>query len=53
MLKASDEAQQNIAVGRSENLHEAMITTEKAEVGLKYVMQIRNKVLDNYQTSKR
>lgn len=48
MLQQSDAAQENVAIGKSENLHEAMITTEKAEVSLKYALQIRNKALEAY-----
>ena len=37
-----------LAVGKSENLHEAMIGYEKAETALKLLVQVRNKALDAY-----
>lgn len=38
-----------IATGEIENLHEAMIAAQKADVALQLTMQIRNKVLDAYR----
>jgi flagellar hook-basal body complex protein FliE len=49
LLAQSDKANQEIAIGKSENLHEAMISTEKADTALKYLVQVRNKILDAYR----
>ncbi len=49
LLGASDKATTELAVGRSENLHEAMIATEKAESAMKFLVQVRNKALDAYR----
>jgi len=49
LLTAADKATQELAVGRSENIHEAMIATEKAESAMKFLVQVRNKALDAYR----
>ncbi len=38
-----------IASGEMENIHEAMIATQKADITLQLTMQIRNKVLEAYR----
>ncbi len=38
-----------IATGQLENIHEAMIATQKADIALQLTMQIRNKILDAYR----
>lgn len=48
-LAESDKMNLNLATGKSENLHEAMIAVEKAETALKLLVQVRNKALDAYQ----
>ena len=48
LMQAADKATQNMAIGRSENLHEAMIATEKAETALKFLVQVRNKAIEAY-----
>jgi flagellar hook-basal body complex protein FliE len=48
MLKAADQKSTELAVGKTENLHDAMITVEKAETALKLMMQVRNKALEAY-----
>ena len=37
-----------LAAGRTDNIHEVMIVVEKAEIALQLAMQIRNKILDAY-----
>ncbi|KNY28385.1 flagellar hook-basal body complex protein FliE [Pseudobacteroides cellulosolvens] len=44
----SKELTENLAVGRTDNIHEVLIAGEKAEVALQLTMQIRNKILDAY-----
>lgn len=41
---------QNLATGGSENLHDVIISMEKAEMTLQYAIQVRNKVMDAYQS---
>lgn len=48
MLKESDKKASELALGKTENLHEAMIATEKAETALKFLVQVRNKAIDAY-----
>ena len=40
----------DIATGGEENLHDIIISMEKAEMTLQYAIQIRNKALDAYQS---
>lgn len=49
LLGAADKSATELATGKSENLHDAMIHMEKAETAFKLLMQVRNKVLDAYQ----
>jgi flagellar hook-basal body complex protein FliE len=41
---------QNLATGGSDNLHDVIISMEKAEMTLQYAIQVRNKVMDAYQS---
>lgn len=47
--KTSDAYKTKLASGDLENIHEAMIASQKAEVSLLFMMEIRNKVLDAYR----
>ncbi|BAS27496.1 flagellar hook-basal body complex protein FliE [Limnochorda pilosa] len=46
--RAEEEAQ-SLARGEVENLHQVMITAEKAQLALELTVAIRNKVLEAYQ----
>jgi flagellar hook-basal body complex protein FliE len=48
MLNESDQKNTDLAIGKSENLHEAMIASEKAESALKLMVQTRNRALEAY-----
>ena len=48
LLNASDKKSVAVAVGKSENLHDAMIGYEKAETALKLLVQVRNKAIEAY-----
>lgn len=39
----------SLATGGEENLHDVMISLQKASMTLQYAIAIRNKVLDSYQ----
>lgn len=42
-------AMEDLATGRSSNLHETMIAIQKAEISFKMLMQVRNKIINAYQ----
>jgi flagellar hook-basal body complex protein FliE len=46
----SNEKIRALATGGEENLHDVMIAMEKANLTLQYAIQIRNKVLEAYQS---
>ena len=45
----ADLAIQQLHGGGEKNLHEAMIAMEKADITLRFAVQVRNKALDAYQ----
>lgn len=49
MQKASDKAIQNLATGKTDNVADVMIAAEKADIALKVMVQVRNKIIDAYQ----
>lgn len=48
-LVTADQGLQDLAMGRVENLHQAMIELEKARVSLQFLVQVRSRVLEAYQ----
>ena len=44
----SEKITDDFAVGKTDNIHQVMIASEKADVALQFTMQIRNKILDAY-----
>ncbi len=48
-LKEADQKVGEFAVGKRYDLHEIMIATEKAGISFKFLLQIRNKLLEAYQ----
>jgi flagellar hook-basal body complex protein FliE len=48
LLTGADKKASEMAVGKSENLHDAMINFEKAESAFKLLVQVRNRALDAY-----
>ena len=48
-LKESGRMTQDFAMGKNNNIHEVMIASEKAGISLRFLMKIRNKLLDAYQ----
>ncbi|QUH26274.1 flagellar hook-basal body complex protein FliE [Serpentinicella alkaliphila] len=38
-----------MAAGQLDNIHEAMVVTQKAEISMRYLIEVRNKVLDAYR----
>lgn len=47
--QVADQAVQQIHAGDNKSLHEAMLAMEKADISLRYTVQVRNKVIDAYQ----
>jgi flagellar hook-basal body complex protein FliE len=45
----ADQAIKDLIAGKSKNLHETMLAVQKAELSLKTMMQVRNKVLEAYK----
>lgn len=45
----ADHAIKELVAGRSKNIHETMLTIERADTSLKLMMQVRNKILDAYK----
>lgn len=44
----ADTAMQRLATGETKNIPEVMIAAEKADIALKLMMQVRNKIIDAY-----
>lgn len=49
LQKDSDVKMQKLATGETTDLSDVMITAEKADIALKLMMSIRNKMIDAYQ----
>jgi flagellar hook-basal body complex protein FliE len=48
-MQESNQLTQDFATGKNNNIHEVMIASEKSGVSLRFLVQIRNKLLDAYQ----
>lgn len=48
MLATSDKKAAELSVGKSENLHDAMISFEKADTAFKLLVQVRNRAIEAY-----
>ena len=48
-LKTSNQNLQDLASGRSNRLHETMMSLEEADLSLKLFLQVRNKALEAYR----
>lgn len=47
--KSADTMAKDVAMGKSENLHETMLALTQAELSFNLMVQVRNKVLEAYQ----
>lgn len=45
----ADKKMQEVAVGRSKDLHGAMLSMEKADINFRLLTQVRNKVIEAYR----
>lgn len=48
LLSIADKKTTEMAMGKTENLHDAMISVEKAESAFKFMVQLRNKAIEAY-----
>lgn len=49
LQKDSDRKMQELATGKTTNIPEVMMAAEKADIALRLMMQVRNKIIDAYQ----
>ncbi len=49
LQKTSDKSMQNLATGRTDNIADVMMAAEKADIALRLMVQVRNKIIDAYQ----
>ena len=49
LQKTSDKKIQELSTGRTDDVASVMIATEKADIALRTMMQVRNKIIDAYQ----
>jgi flagellar hook-basal body complex protein FliE len=48
LLLDSEKLADEFAAGKTDNIHQVAIASEKADLALQFTMQIRNKILDAY-----
>jgi len=49
MQQAANQSMTDLAVGRTKNLHETMISVEQASISFSMLRAVRNKVVNAYQ----
>ena len=49
LQKESDVKMQELATGKTTNIPEVMMAAEKADIGLRMMVQVRNKIIEAYQ----
>lgn len=49
LQQQADQAIKQLHTGDEQSLHDAMISMEKADISLRYMVQVRNKAIDAYQ----
>jgi flagellar hook-basal body complex protein FliE len=47
--KESDKKMQELATGKTTNIPEVMMAAEKADIALRMMVQVRNKIIEAYQ----
>lgn len=48
-LNTAETSLQDMAAGKSSNIHHVMLALEEAKMSFELMMQVRNKLLDGYQ----
>ncbi len=51
--KQADAAARDLIVGRSQDLHETMLSIQKAEISFRLLMEVRNKLISAYEEIQR
>ena len=46
--QGADQAVKDFAAGKDAGLHETMLSLERAEISMKFLMSVRNRVIDAY-----
>jgi flagellar hook-basal body complex protein FliE len=49
LQQASDVKMQELATGKTKDISEVMITAERADIALKLMVQVRNKIINAYE----
>nr|WP_321468778.1 flagellar hook-basal body complex protein FliE [uncultured Desulfobulbus sp.] len=49
LQQQADQAIEQLHAGGEQSLHEAMLSMEKADISLRYMVQVRNKAIEAYQ----
>ncbi len=49
MQNKADDSIENLALGKVQNVHEVMISMQKAETSFRFLMETRNKLVDAYK----
>ena len=49
LQKVSDKKSQDLATGKTQNISDVMIAAEKADISLRLMVQVRNKIIEAYQ----
>ena len=49
LQKDSDKKMQDLATGKTTNIPDVMMATEKADIAMRMMVQVRNKIIDAYQ----
>ncbi len=49
LQKDSDVQMEKLATGKAQSIPDVMIAAEKADISLKLMLQVRNKIIDAYQ----
>lgn len=48
LQKQADKGMQDLSTGKTDNIPEVMMAAEKADIALKLMVQVRNKIIDAY-----
>jgi flagellar hook-basal body complex protein FliE len=49
LQKVADKKMEDLATGRAESIPDVMVAAEKADIALKLMVQVRNKIIEAYQ----
>lgn len=49
MQKTADTKMEQLATGKTDNIQDVMVATEQADIAMRLMVNIRNKVIDAYQ----